>query len=400
MKVFIVDQSLFGLLYDVQFAAALAEAGAEVTLVGRRLRAYEEMSRGGFRHLPLFYGLSERLPGYARPLAQAIKGLEHARGMAALVDLVRRERPDTVHFEWIVLPFIDARFLPRLAALAPLVLTVHNSVPYHGASSSRLMLRGHERALHAFQHFIPHTENIRAHLLGQGIPAARMDLLPHPAVRLPRDPVAGARAAARPPGAPVEILFFGSIKPYKGVDVLVRAAIELASRRQDFHVTICGKPFVELQPLRAELTGAVADRVTLEPRHLSEAELSARLEAADIVVFPYLEIDASGAFACAGQFGKPIVASDLGVFAETPVRDHLRLVPPGDAMALAAALEELIADPTSRDRWRARSRDLQRVTYSWEQFAGDCLAIYGRLAEQHGQERRVGLTSAAARPGS
>ena len=35
MKVFVVDQSFFGLLYDVQFSAALAAAGADTTLIGR-----------------------------------------------------------------------------------------------------------------------------------------------------------------------------------------------------------------------------------------------------------------------------------------------------------------------------------------------------------------------------
>jgi glycosyltransferase involved in cell wall biosynthesis len=98
-----------------------------------------------------------------------------------------------------------------------------------------------------------------------------------------------------------------------------------------------------------------------------------------VVVFPYREIDASGAFACASQFGKPILATDLGVFAEAPVRDHLRLVPPEDPGALAAALEGLIDDPAERDRWAGRSRDLQGVMYTWERFAEDCLGIYGRL---------------------
>jgi glycosyltransferase involved in cell wall biosynthesis len=380
MKVFVVDQSLFGQLYDVQFSAALAEAGAEVTLVGRRLRPHEEMNRGGFKLLPLFYGFAESLPQRLKPLARVSKGLEHARGMAALIDLVRRERPDVLHFEWIVLPLLDAFFLPRLARLVPIVLTVHNSVPFHGKGSSALMLKGQDKALHGFDHFIPHTEAIRDYLLRQGIPAERMDLLPHPAVRLPRDPAVAAAAAARPPGAPVEILFFGSIKAYKGVDVLVRAGLELARRRRDFKITIAGKPFFDMQPLEAEVAAAgAAGLIDFELGHLPEATLGARLEAADIVVFPYREIDASGAFACASQFGKPIVASELGVFAEPMVRDHLRLVPPEDPQALADALETLIADPAARAAWRARSEALNDVMYTWERFAADCLALYRRL---------------------
>ncbi len=393
MKVLVVDQSFFGLLYDVQFSAALAAAGADVTLVGRPLRPYEEVTSAGFRMLPLFYGFAERLPSRLRPVAKATKGLEHARGMAALEALVRRERPDVVHFQWIVLPVLDRLFLPRLARHVPLVLTVHNSVPWHGTSTSSLMIRGHDEALKGFDRYVPHTENIRDHLLSQGIPADRIDLLPHPAVRLPRVPEAAARAAARGPGAPFEILFFGSIKPYKCVDVLVRAGLELARKgRRDFRVTIAGKAFHDLAPLEAEVAAVgAADLFDFQARHQSELELGEKLEAADVVVFPYREIDASGAFACASQFGKPILATDLGVFAERPVRDHLRLVPPEDPGALAAALESLMDDPAERARWAGRSRDLQGVMYTWERFAGDCLGIYGRL----GAARQGRLPTAA-----
>ncbi len=382
MKVFVVDQSFFGLLYDVQFSAALAAAGADTTLVGRSLRPYEEVTSSGFRMLPLFYGFAERLPGRLKPLARATKGVEHARGMQALIELVRRERPDVLHFQWIVLPLIDRIFLPRLARLVPLVLTVHNSVPWHGTSSSSLMIKGHDEVLGTFDHLIPHTENIQAHLRSLGIPPSRMSLLPHPAVRLPRVAEAAARHAAKGKDAPVEILLFGSLKPYKGADVLVRAGLLLARHRRDFRITVCGKAFYDLEPLRAEITAAgAADLIRLEARHQSEQELGTRLEEADLVVFPYREIDASGAFACASQFGKPIVATDLGVFAEVPVRGHLRLLPPESPEALAAVLKELITDPGKRAHWAERSRALQGLMYTWDRFARDCIDLYGRLRE-------------------
>ena len=380
MKVFVVDQSFFGLLYDVQFSAALAAAGADTTLIGRPLRPYEEVTSSGFRMLPLFYGFAERLPGRLKPLARATKGVEHARGMQALIDLVRRERPDVLHFEWIVLPLLDRIFLPRLARLVPLVLTVHNSVPWHGTSSSSLMIKGHDEVLRVFDHLIPHTGNIRDHLRGQGIPDERMSLLPHPAVRLPRVPEAAARFAAKGAGDPVQILLFGSLKPYKGADVLVRAGLLLARHRRDFRIAICGKAFYDLEPLRAEIAAAgAADLIRIEARHQSEQELGTQLEEADLVVFPYREIDASGAFACASQFGKPIVATDLGVFAEAPVRDHLRLLPPESPEALAGVLEELIADPGERAHWAERSRALQGLMYTWDRFARDCVDLYGKL---------------------
>jgi glycosyltransferase involved in cell wall biosynthesis len=311
-----------------------------------------------------------------------------AKDGAEGLEVAARERPDVIHLQWIVLPVLDRVFLRRLARLAPLVLTVHNSVPWHGTSSSALMRKGHDEVLRGFDHLIPHTETIRTHLLGLGIPESRLSLLPHPAVRLPRVPEAAARAAARRSSAPVEILMFGSLKPYKGVDVLVHAGLRLAKRRRDFRITVAGKPFFDLEPLRAEIAAAgAADLIRIEGRHQSELELGTRLEEADIVVFPYREIDASGAFACASQFGKPIVATALGAFAEPPARDHLRLLPPEDPDALAQALDELIADPAARASLAERSRALQKLMYTWDRFARDCIDLYGRLKAERERSR-------------
>jgi glycosyltransferase involved in cell wall biosynthesis len=390
MKVFVVDQSLFGILYDVQFSAALAAAGANTTLVGRNLRSYEEMTSSGFRLLPLFYGFAERLPGRLKSVAKATKGIEHARGMRALIDLARRERPDAIHFQWIVLPIVDRIFLPKLGSVAPLVLTVHNSVPFHGTSTSALMRTGHAQVLSCFDHLIPHTDNIRNYLLDQGVPQERITMRPHPAVRLPRVPEAAARYQARSPDTPVEILFFGSVKPYKGIDNLVRAGLQLAKKRRDFRMTIGGRAFYDITPLQEEIRQAgLADMIQLENRHRSELELGTMLEETDLVVFPYLEIDASGAFACASQFGKPIVASELGVFAEPVIRDHLQLLEPGNVEKLAEVLEELIASPEKRALLAEKSRALQKVMYGWDQFARDCLDLYKELRPRTGDYARA-----------
>src|SRR5437868_559460 len=143
MKVLVVDPSLFTLPYDQAFCRGLAEAGAEVTLIGRPLRPEERLVENGFAFRPLFYPNAERTGrGTA---AKALKGLEHARGLVALARLVRHERPDIVHVQWLVVPALDNVGYARLSRLAPLVLTAHNSVPLHG-SVSILQRFGHDAA--------------------------------------------------------------------------------------------------------------------------------------------------------------------------------------------------------------------------------------------------------------
>ena len=250
MKVFVVDPSLFTLPYDQAFCRGLAEAGAEVTLVGRPLRPEERLIEGGFAFRPLFYPKAE---GTSRreTASKALKGLEHARGLAALGRLVRRERPDIVHVQWLVIPLLDRWGYARVPRRAPLVFTAHNSVPLHG-SASALQRFGHHAAVRGFARYVAHTEQTAAHLAALGIERARITVLAHPPLELPCRP---RQAAAE---GPVRILLFGALKPYKGVDVLVRAALGLARRGRDFRVAIAGKPFFSLDGLRAEIAAAGA----------------------------------------------------------------------------------------------------------------------------------------------
>jgi glycosyltransferase involved in cell wall biosynthesis len=374
VKVLVVDPSLFSGPYDAAFCAALAAAGAEAQLVTRPPRPHEAPPAAGFTYRALFYRRAERRRETAGALGQALKGLEHGRGLVALDALVRRERPDVVHVQWLVLPLLDDLAYARLARRVPLVLTLHNSVAFHGRPSSALQLLGHERALRRFQHHVAHTRQTADYLRGLGVPAERISLLPHPPLELP------PAEAAPPQDGIVRILLFGALKPYKGIEVLARAGIALAARRRDFHVTIAGRPFYDLAPLQAEIAAAgAAERFSFDTRFVPDAELACHLARADIVAFPYHEIDASGALALAVRAGRPIVASAVGVFAEPPAAEHLRLVPPGDAAALAGALEELIADPAARRRQAAASRALEAAIPGWPAFARACLEIYRKL---------------------
>jgi glycosyltransferase involved in cell wall biosynthesis len=380
MKVVLVDPSFFGLLYDLQLSEALAAAGAEVTLVGRKLRAHEEFHGQGFTFSPLFYRLSESLGRHAgvSGALRAFKGVEHATGLLRLERLVRQSRPDVVHLQWLTLPFLDDLALARLARQVPLVLTVHNSLQFHGRASSSLQIAGFARSLRHFSGFIVHVEQTRRYLEGLGIPPGRIRLLPHPFnVLAGGEPPA---AAAEPADGPVRILFFGTIKAYKGLDVLVRAGLELARSMDGFRIEVAGKSTIPLEPLLAEIEAAGARaRFHLDLRFLLEAELAGYLGRADIVVFPYRDIDASGAFATAVRFGKPIVASALGVFADPPACEHLRLVRPDDPAELAAALAELIREPARRAELAAASRRLGTQMLSWPQFAAASLDLYREL---------------------
>jgi glycosyltransferase involved in cell wall biosynthesis len=124
------------------------------------------------------------------------------------------------------------------------------------------------------------------------------------------------------------------------------------------------------------------------PRFATDAEEIGLFERADIVVLPYERSDRfgfSGVLATALGFGKAIVLSDVGGLAEVgsdPSRPAARLVAPGDAAALHAALEELIADGDARRRLAAAAAHAAATTYSWDAAAAATLALYETIASQ------------------
>jgi glycosyltransferase involved in cell wall biosynthesis len=383
VRVLVVDPPLFTLPYDRHFARALAQRGAEVTLVGRPLRGFEDsLDAEPFRFLPLFYRRAESAGGEAwrTPAARRLlKGLEHVFGLGALERLCATERPDVLHLQWLVLPLLDRGALRRIGRQVGLVLTVHDSIALQGAkNASWAQLWGDRRSRLIFDRYVAHTEHTRERLRAIGVEDRKISVVPHPLLPV-GDPDPGAAVPAAP-GAGPEILFFGQIKPYKGVDVLVEAALRLATKGCRFTVTVAGRPYEPLDGLRARIEAAGAeDRFRFDLRHVPDEALAAYLARADLVVFPYRHVDASGALALAVAAGKPIVATRVGVFAEPPNRDRLALVPPDDPMALAEALEPLVRDAAAREALGRRVRRLQEGIPSWDRFAEACLGVYAGL---------------------
>jgi glycosyltransferase involved in cell wall biosynthesis len=395
VRVLVINPSLFAPSYDYHFCRALTAIGDAVTMVGRPLRQYEQLVEEPFDFADLFYrGTSNREVGWQTSrLGRIRKGVEHALGLQALATLATEQPADIVHFQWLVLPFLDRIALGRLRRRSGLVLTVHNAeLTTHSTSAvvGRLgaMLQGLGRkgAVLGFDRYVAHTSKTATELERLGIESRRIVLLPHPPLDLDATPS---------PAGPIElaaddrrdILFFGAIKPYKGVDVLIEAGIALAARRRDFRITIAGRPFQPLDELRARIEAAgVADTFRFDLDYLPDVRLATYLARAKIVVFPYRDIDGSGALAHAVKFAKPIVASRVGGFAEPPVKDHVDLVAPENPEALAAALEALLDDPARCHALAGLSRRLETVLPSWPDFARACHTAYAEILE----ERRFG----------
>jgi glycosyltransferase involved in cell wall biosynthesis len=118
-------------------------------------------------------------------------------------------------------------------------------------------------------------------------------------------------------------------------------------------------------------------RVRFVERYVSDAEQPAYFRHADLLVLPHRSVDVSGVLFAGLAFGRAMILSDVGGFREV-VEDHGvgRLVPPGDADALAAAIRELIARPDERAALERRAAAAAAGPYSWDRIAERTLAVY------------------------
>ncbi|SBW20088.1 group 1 glycosyl transferase [Candidatus Protofrankia californiensis] len=172
------------------------------------------------------------------------------------------------------------------------------------------------------------------------------------------------------------LLFFGLVRPYKGLDVLLRA---LAAGPPDVHLTVAGEFWGGVGDTRRMIDElGLAGRVDLRPGYVPAADVPALFAAADAVVLPYRSATATQNVDLAHRYGLPVVATAVGMLAQA-VRDGVDglLATPGDPMSLAAALHRLY-EPGMLDALRAAVVPPD-VDAAWDRYLTVLCDALGRL---------------------
>lgn len=371
MRVAIIDPSLFTPPYDAHLAAGMAALGHDVTISGRRLRPGEMLGseQRHFSFVPFFYRFSESMPRWAGSARGLAKAIEHAADTNRLIGTIIRGKFDVVHYEWMPLPAIDGRAIARLKKNGiRVVFTVHDTDPFNNAPSSRAQIVGWRRALDRFDALIVHTPHSKTTLTGAGIPAKKILVIPHGLLSFGPTPIGETPKKTA--------LFFGTLKPYKGIDVLITAFASMA-RKIEAHLVITGSsPDAGRRCIDLAQKLGIADSVTIDARFFGDDEVPSILARGSVVVFPYHRIDASGAFFTSLYYKKPFIASDIGVFRDLARDDRFPLVPPGNADALAAKLTDVFEHPESFARLERSAEAIRARIPSWEAIARMTVAAY------------------------
>jgi glycosyltransferase involved in cell wall biosynthesis len=270
---------------------------------------------------------------------------------------IRKWSPDL-----LVLPAWTFFIAPALGWIAKrcgaeTCMIVHNMTDHETASwKTRLSLWQLTQA----DRFVTHNMAL-AGQINEHFPDRHVDVFPHPVFddfpaptgRLPRE-------------AEMELLFFGLVRPYKGLDILVDAFAK--ADRSDARLTIVGEFWGGLDELKSQIAGFNGNgQIDLIPQFVSDADAAEYFERSDVVVLPYRSVTGSGVIPTAYHYGRAVIASDLPGLADV-IRENETgwLVKPEDADDLAQLISSLkrpVADVAG-----AQARAFGK-TLNWERFA-------------------------------
>lgn len=241
---------------------------------------------------------------------------------------IKKSSPDVVVVEWwnpFFAPAMGAlAFMLKLAGIKT-IFECHNIFPHERSLIDFPLL---SFAFASVECFITHSAKDREDLLS--IKPARVAVAPLP-------PVAEFAGEERDRSGR-RILFFGIIRKYKGLDVLLRAMPRVLSEIE-CELVVAGEFYDPIEQYEEIVRESRIERnVRLENRYIANEEVPALFEEADVLVLPYLSATQSGVARIAIMNRLPIIASQTGGLAESVGEDCGLLVPPGDINALASAL--------------------------------------------------------------
>jgi glycosyltransferase involved in cell wall biosynthesis len=288
---------------------------------------------------------------------------------------VRADAPDVLLLQWWV-PYwtpcltMISRWIKRYTNIR-IVYICHNVVPHEGGGmlDRRLAMA----VLRQGDAFIVHSEQDRYRLLAL-LPQATVikSHLPTYAELAMTSDVSSAESLRQqlnlPDHLPV-VLFFGFVRPYKGLEYLIQA-LPRVLRQFNVHLLVVGEFWTSplfYQRYAAEF--AVERSITYVNRYVPNEELPPYFDLADVVVLPYVSATQSGVVQLAFGFGKPVITTRVGGLYEV-VQDGVNglIVPPQDEQALAEAIIRYFCQNLGPELTANVQQSTAAQTFSWQQL--------------------------------
>ena len=398
--------------FSFQLGEALAASGHRVELLTGPQPELES-TVPGFEVIPLFRTWHPRGADLRRSLAHRVRrvmrALRYLDAWRRLLAYVERNDADAVVWSEFKSPVVGW-FVPRLGRSAHrpvLAFIAHEPRPLaarrrHGQLYHTRPSRGRASALGSMDVVFVLGPNARRELLDSWPQVRRVEVIPHggqeifaepgsakrrgagfreprqrafgPEKRAP-DPLRGTGslpgdAVPAPGQCPPTAVFFGTWTRSKGLDLLLEAFAIVRSRVPAARLVIAGAVAANVDCDAIRRRADEIGGVELRPGYVPMPQVAPLIGQARLVVVPYVRAAQSGVVHLAQTFARPVVATAVGDIPEA-VPDGVcgRLVPPGDALAFATAMEELLCDPATATALGHAGKERLATEASWHEVA-------------------------------
>lgn len=253
---------------------------------------------------------------------------------------------------------------------APVIASLDNVTPHEPRMGDRMLNRYFLNRCHAF---LAMSSTVKDDVLDL-LPNARIGMKPHPVYDHITSDLSGAQARAKlglDPDLPV-LLFFGFIRDYKGLDLLLEATAPLDKPVQ---VLIAGEAYGDFSKYQSLIDQHPHKaQIHVHQEYIADGDAGTFFRAANACVLPYRSATQSGIAALALQFETPMISTQVGGLGEyiSHNQDGL-LVPPGDVEALSASITHFLSsglESSFRNALTAKKQD-----YSWAAYTSALLDL-------------------------
>lgn len=286
---------------------------------------------------------------------------------------IREFEPDVVLISYWM-PFFAfslgrvARILKKICPQAKIISVMHNVIPHEKRTGDDFLTRFYLKQNDGFAVL---NEKSKDDLLKLK-PDAKYIVLPHPLYDHYGNKIEKTEARRElgiPPDKKV-MLFFGLIRSYKGVDLILEALAELD---KSYYLIIAGEVYGSFDKYKEIIKkNLLENRVLLQTKFIPESEIALYFSAADVCVLPYRSGTQSGIEGVSYHFGLPVIVTDVGGLKETVEKYNTGLIV---SRPEAALLKEAVKKYFEGDLSLRRSLETNiaeyKKQYSWDKFSGE-----------------------------
>jgi glycosyltransferase involved in cell wall biosynthesis len=318
------------------FAKALIQAGFEIQIISFK-RQYPHW---------LYPGKSDRDPSQTALQVDAAFTLDPINPWTCWqsYNQIKTFSPDLVIFQWWT-TFWAPAYLILIELLRskryPIAFLIHNVLPHENKIFDKLLAR---MVLSRGDFFVLLTKREQIRLFNL-FNAKNSFVCKYPANTMlnnQRKDKTEARIKLNLPKEKFILLFFGLVRPYKGLNLLIDAVGQLHHDGDTTFLAIAGEFWEDPQKYNEQIDRLnLKSAVRIENRYLPDEELALWMSAADIYVAPYISGTQSGTIRLAMGYDLPIIATEA-IAAEFDENEYsnIKIVPTGDSLAIADAIRE------------------------------------------------------------